>query len=108
MPYEHDLRIPPHLMKWALATYLRARHLDVCQKLDAAIHDLTIAGECIVTKGIMDLKDESLNPWPLYIMSPRASGGLLRWQTRSSTGYGFRRERRFEQKAARFKRRKWC
>jgi hypothetical protein len=24
MPYEHDLRIPPHLMKWALATYLQA------------------------------------------------------------------------------------
>jgi hypothetical protein len=23
MPYEHDLRIPPHLMKWALATYLQ-------------------------------------------------------------------------------------
>jgi hypothetical protein len=24
MPYEHDLRIPPHLMKWALAPYLQA------------------------------------------------------------------------------------
>jgi hypothetical protein len=24
MPYEYDLRIPPHLMKWALATYLHA------------------------------------------------------------------------------------
>jgi hypothetical protein len=23
MPYEHDLHIPPHLMKWALATYLQ-------------------------------------------------------------------------------------
>jgi hypothetical protein len=24
MPCEHDLRIPPHVMKWALATYLQA------------------------------------------------------------------------------------
>jgi hypothetical protein len=22
MPYDHGLRIPPHLVKWALATYL--------------------------------------------------------------------------------------
>jgi hypothetical protein len=24
IPYEHDLRIPPYLMMWALATYLQA------------------------------------------------------------------------------------
>jgi hypothetical protein len=28
MPYEHDLHIPPHLMKWALATYLQAPPLQ--------------------------------------------------------------------------------
>jgi hypothetical protein len=28
MPYEHDLRIPPHLMNWALATYLQAPRLQ--------------------------------------------------------------------------------
>jgi hypothetical protein len=34
MPYEHDLRIPPHLMKWALATYLQAPPLQ--QPLDCS------------------------------------------------------------------------
>jgi hypothetical protein len=34
MPYEHDLRIPPHLMKWALATYLQAPLLK--QPLDCS------------------------------------------------------------------------
>jgi hypothetical protein len=29
MPYEHDLRIPPHLMTWALATYLKAPLLQL-------------------------------------------------------------------------------
>jgi hypothetical protein len=24
MPFEHDLRSPPHLMKWGLSTYLQA------------------------------------------------------------------------------------
>jgi hypothetical protein len=32
VPYEHDLRIPSHLMKWALATYLQAPLLQ--QPLD--------------------------------------------------------------------------
>jgi hypothetical protein len=32
--YEHDLRIPPHLMKWALATYLQAPLLK--QPLDCS------------------------------------------------------------------------
>jgi hypothetical protein len=32
MPYEHDLRIPPHIMKWALATYLQVPLLQ--QPLD--------------------------------------------------------------------------
>jgi hypothetical protein len=34
MPYEHDLRIPPHLMKWALATYMQAPLLQ--QPLDCS------------------------------------------------------------------------
>jgi hypothetical protein len=34
MPYEHDLRIPPHLMKWASATYLQAPLLQ--QPLDCS------------------------------------------------------------------------
>jgi hypothetical protein len=34
MPHEHDLRIPPHLMKWALATYLQAHLLQ--QPLDCS------------------------------------------------------------------------
>jgi hypothetical protein len=34
MPYEHDLRIPPHVMKWALATYLQAPPLQ--QPLDCS------------------------------------------------------------------------
>jgi hypothetical protein len=34
MPYEHDLHIPPHLMKWALATYLQATVLQ--QPLDCS------------------------------------------------------------------------
>jgi hypothetical protein len=34
MPYEHDLRIPPHLMKWALATYVQAPLLQ--QPLDCS------------------------------------------------------------------------
>jgi hypothetical protein len=34
VPYEHDLRIPPHLMKWALATYLQAPLLQ--QPLDCS------------------------------------------------------------------------
>jgi hypothetical protein len=34
MPYEHDLRIPPHLMKWALATYFQAPLLQ--QPLDCS------------------------------------------------------------------------
>jgi hypothetical protein len=34
MPYEHDLRIPPHLMNWALATYLQAPLLQ--QPLDCS------------------------------------------------------------------------
>jgi hypothetical protein len=34
MPYEHDLRIPPYLMKWALATYLQAPMLQ--QPLDCS------------------------------------------------------------------------
>jgi hypothetical protein len=34
MPYEHDLRIPPHLMKWALVSYLQAPLLQ--QPLDCS------------------------------------------------------------------------
>jgi hypothetical protein len=34
MPHEHDLRIPPQLMKWALATYLQAPLLQ--QPLDCS------------------------------------------------------------------------
>jgi hypothetical protein len=34
MPYEHDLRIPPHLMNWALATYLQTPLLQ--QPLDCS------------------------------------------------------------------------
>jgi hypothetical protein len=37
MPYEHDLRIPPHLMKWALATYLQAPLLQ--QPLDCSRYE---------------------------------------------------------------------
>jgi hypothetical protein len=35
MPYEHDLRIPPHLMKWTLATYLQAPLLQLWDGLQS-------------------------------------------------------------------------
>jgi hypothetical protein len=43
MPYEHDLRIPPHLMKWALASYLQAPLLQQpldCSQCDQGEMDL--------------------------------------------------------------------
>jgi hypothetical protein len=46
---EHDLRIPPHLMKWALLTYLQAPLLQ--QPLDCSRYE----------QGEMD-------PWVLHAM----------------------------------------
>jgi hypothetical protein len=52
MPYEHGLRIPPHLMNWVLATYLQApllrQPLD-CSRCEQGEVDAMVCMPCDVT-----------------------------------------------------------
>jgi hypothetical protein len=52
MPYEHDLRIPPHLMKWVLATYLQSPLLQQpldCSRCEQGEMDAWACMPCDVT-----------------------------------------------------------